>query len=406
MHSKLDVYQKKVLQENFDDSKARSFKFFLSSGVLHLSLIASTLLINELVPKSEIKELVQIEFQTPTTVPTPAAPEVPLTPAESQVSMAPEIGPEQAATAIVKPAKIARAARTKAATKTAKISNQETTKVFAPKDQSKKESLAPIATEAKAFDANDLDEDFDKMDSEKSQQISNLKKELEDSTSDILVKHDEALKKLKQKTDLQNKALADHTAKMKAEDLAKIQGALAAEKASELAAELAERDARDAAIAAENAAKARAAEQAAQKAAAARAQAAAKAAAERAQAEKLAQELAFGNSLGVDVPVRSLQELKQFPGNPRPNFDNDDRLAQRQGEIAFLAYVEMDGRISKFKLLKSTGHRSLDAKTYAAIRQWRFFPGQDGWVEIPIKWDLKGGVQEMPTTLRRSISQK
>jgi TonB family protein len=401
MHSKLDGYQEKILQENFDDSKARSFKFFLSSGVLHLSLIVSTLLINELVPKSETKELVQIEFQTPTT-----APEVPLTPTESQVSTAPEIGPEQAATAIVKPAKIAKATRTKSAAKSAttaaKISNQETTKIFATQDQSKNESLAPVVAEAKAFDANDLDEDFDKMDSEKPQQITNLKKELEDSTSDILVKHDEALKKLKQKTDLQNKALADHAAKMKAEDLAKIQGAIAAEKASELAAEKAERDARNAAIAAENAAKARAAEQAAQKAAAARAQAAA----ERAQAEKLAQEIAFGNSLGVDVPVRSLQELKQFPGNPRPNFDNDDRLAQRQGEIAFLAYVEMDGRISKFKLLKSTGHRSLDAKTYAAIRQWRFFPGQDGWVEIPIKWDLKGGVQEMPTTLRRSISQK
>jgi TonB family protein len=90
-----------------------------------------------------------------------------------------------------------------------------------------------------------------------------------------------------------------------------------------------------------------------------------------------------------------------MPGNQRPQYDAQDRLNQRQGEVAFLAYVSREGSIVNFKMTKSSGHRELDAKTLKAIKNWRFYPGQEGWVEIPFKWDLKGGPQEMPTTLRR-----
>ena len=90
-----------------------------------------------------------------------------------------------------------------------------------------------------------------------------------------------------------------------------------------------------------------------------------------------------------------------MPGNQRPQYDAEDRLHQRQGEVAFLAYVSRDGSVVSYKMMKSSGHRELDAKTLKAIKGWKFYPGQEGWVEIPFKWDLKGGPQEMPTTLRR-----
>jgi TonB family protein len=99
--------------------------------------------------------------------------------------------------------------------------------------------------------------------------------------------------------------------------------------------------------------------------------------------------------------VRTLSELKQIPGNQRPQYDSEDRFKGRQGEVAFLAYVSPEGRLTEFKILQSSGHRELDAKTLKAIRDWKFYPGQEGWVEIPFKWDLKGGPQEMPTGLRR-----
>jgi len=109
-------------------------------------------------------------------------------------------------------------------------------------------------------------------------------------------------------------------------------------------------------------------------------------------------------SVGVPEGVRALEDLKQMPGNQKPTYSQADRLAGNQGEVSFLAYVLRDGSLGQLKVLKSSGHRSLDLRTLAAIRTWRFFPGQEGWVEIPFKWDLRGGPQELPATLRTKVS--
>lgn len=133
-----------------------------------------------------------------------------------------------------------------------------------------------------------------------------------------------------------------------------------------------------------------------------RAAAAAQIAAE-AESAKLANANGIENGNGAGTgEIRALEDLKQISGNKRPAYDPEDRLKGRQGEVAFLAYVSKAGAISEFKLIKSSGHRQLDAKTLKALRDWKFYPGQEGWVEIPFKWDLKGGPQEMPATLRRA----
>ena len=78
-----------------------------------------------------------------------------------------------------------------------------------------------------------------------------------------------------------------------------------------------------------------------------------------------------------------------------------ERLQRHEGQVTYLAYVTDQGRLTDFILAESSGHANLDGKTLAALKKWRFYPGQEGWVEIPFKWDIKGGVQEMPTLLRR-----
>ena len=108
-----------------------------------------------------------------------------------------------------------------------------------------------------------------------------------------------------------------------------------------------------------------------------------------------------GTRAGIPNGIRSLDELKQMPGNPRPQYSNEERMRRDQGQVVFYAYISTSGNPSQFKLAQSTGFRNLDGKTLAALKKWRFYPGQEGWVEIPFKWDIKGGVQEMPTLLRR-----
>lgn len=92
--------------------------------------------------------------------------------------------------------------------------------------------------------------------------------------------------------------------------------------------------------------------------------------------------------------IRSVEELRQMPGNPKPRYNDDERLAKQQGRTVFVAYISKDGYPSQFKQLRSTGYTNLDAKTLEALKKWRFYPGQEGWVQIPFIWDLRGGAQE------------
>lgn len=104
---------------------------------------------------------------------------------------------------------------------------------------------------------------------------------------------------------------------------------------------------------------------------------------------------------GAPTGVRSIDQLRQVPGNPKPSYSVEERLNRQQGRVIFQAYVTKEGGLTNFRLLTSTGYKNLDGKTLAALKKWRFYPGQQGWVEIPQVWTLKGDVQQMPATLRR-----
>ncbi len=104
--------------------------------------------------------------------------------------------------------------------------------------------------------------------------------------------------------------------------------------------------------------------------------------------------------------IRSIENLRQIQGNPKPKYSTEERFQKNQGTVVFQAYVTDEGRLKDFKLIRSTGFKNLDGKTLAALKKWKFYPGQKGWVEIPQNWSLKGNSEEMPMLLRRSISQR
>jgi TonB family protein len=104
--------------------------------------------------------------------------------------------------------------------------------------------------------------------------------------------------------------------------------------------------------------------------------------------------------------VRSVDSLRQVPGNPKPQYATDERIRREQGQVIFHAFVTAQGTLENFKLVRSTGYKNLDGKSLSALKKWKFYPGQQGWVEIPQVWNLKGDIEKMPTLLRRQVSQR
>lgn len=99
--------------------------------------------------------------------------------------------------------------------------------------------------------------------------------------------------------------------------------------------------------------------------------------------------------------VREIADLRQRPGNPLPRYSDIERLRRHEGEVTYLAFVTAEGRLTNFILTQSSGFSNLDQKTLNSLKSWRFYPGQEGWVEIPQVWVLTGEAEEAPAQLRR-----
>lgn len=229
---------------------------------------------------------------------------------------------------------------------------------------------------------------------------------LEKDVDEALAEQDQIAAAISEQTNKDAELLSKHLQEIQNK---KAQDAIAARKAQAeaVAAAVAAENEKQAALAAEN--KKIAAEK--QKAASVAA-----ATAKNAQQQASAAGIGQGNQDGADqvgagqkgaslvgTPegVRSIEELRQMPGNPKPNYDLDERLRHEQGMIVFLAYITKEGTPTDFRLVQSTGFRNLDKKTLLALKKWRFYPGQEGWVKLPFNWSLSGGEEEVPTTLRR-----
>ena len=351
-------------------SEARTLGFLIMSSLFHTALAIGVFAIS--VEAKKIIEVTEVEFLDSKSdlAPVTTAPDIAkenVAPVEEVVAAAPVVeqapatpAPAPVVKAAPAPPQIAKALPVAAAKPKAAPSNPEATQAISPVVVPVLETadLAEPVSENEApaeLSDEDIAGDLDKVDQEHAEKAVALQNELEKETEKDIQDQNAKLAALQTETEQESAALASENAQKRADEKA----ALAAATAARIAAE--------------------------------------------AEAEKIASASGTENGTGKGTgEIRALEDLKQISGNKRPAYDADDRLKGRQGEVAFLAYVAKNGGIAEFKLIKSSGHRQLDAKTLKALRDWKFQPGQEGWVEIPFKWDLKGGPQEMPATLRRA----
>lgn len=440
-----------------DWSELRSYGFLFLSSILHSVLFGLTLWIslNTDITKP-VREIIEFEISSPSApapslaAPAPAVPSVaqPVAkiPTQPKMATAPTLNdkseptikiPRAAKAPTLRPAPVMKtAARTTAPKITAKAAPQPAKSASAasaaksaaaapakssvaltnpnsdveapPLEDNDFEShlSAPVALSNKKWDESDADSDFEKINRDSQKHLNAVASDLDSESQKAL---SDSEKQLKKASDDQAKADAKLAAAVsdKKKEREAAQAALAQAVANEQhQQQIARENALAQKRADEAAAKAAAAAQAAEARAAAQARAAeARAAAQReSDARAAAYAAAYGPGSSVEK-ARRLEDLKQMPGNSKPLYDDDDRLAKRAGKVAFAAYISPEGVPTKVQLLHSSGHRSLDLKTLQTIKKWRFYPGQAGWVEIPVNWDLKGEMQEKPVMLRRKVSQ-
>lgn len=357
-----------------DVTENKSGRFISLSVLLHAALVASVTLMS--IPPSEVpqKDLVEFEVAGDTvgSYPIPDGQPVPETQGPAPVSELPDktdiVKAEPVAKAVPAPqpkaAPKAAPAPVAVAEPVAKSAPATVDDIQAPELETSETGEVPVAK----FEDSDLQEDFEKIDKTHEQALEDAKASLEQETEKVREENEAALAKIEE----QNKARA----KAKAEAAAEERRLQAAEAAA--AAEAQERE-----------------------------NAAAQAMAARAAAMKAQEEAAgtggegegSGNTgspeptkqvAGIPGGVRSLEQLRQMPGNKFPQYSQNERLARQEGDAVFYAYVNKDGMLSQFKLGRSTGFKNLDGKTLAALKTWKFYPGQEGWVEMPFKWTLSG----------------
>jgi TonB family protein len=113
-----------------------------------------------------------------------------------------------------------------------------------------------------------------------------------------------------------------------------------------------------------------------------------------------------GSGTVIAGPIRDASELKALPGNPNPVYPARDRFNRKQGTAFVLGRVMPDGRIGQVVLEKSSGSPSMDAESAKAFRNWRFQPGQQGWVRKPFQFRLVGEAKEVPAPLGKQLKRQ
>lgn len=366
-------------------SEARTYSFMTMSTVIHVAMAVGIMFLQ--VQVNEPKEITQVEIMSDS-APLVHLSDSPATPQPQEVSHAPVVAetakPETSEEELA-PAPVAVPAPAPKAVKAPSRPAPKAIPALLPVVENT-DLESTVAETQSELSEEDIADDLSQVDQEENTKLAAVHEDLSKEADEEMKEQEAKLLAIQKQNEAESQKMAQENAAKRAQEKKE----LAERKAAAIAAAQAAREAELARQAQEA--------QAAKQAEEARLQAERQAAA--APAAVAASQQASGNG-GNGNEIRALEDLRQMPGNQRPQYDAQDRLHQRQGEVAFLAYVSREGSVVNFKMMKSSGHRELDAKTLKAIKNWKFYPGQEGWVEIPFKWDLKGGPQEMPTTLRR-----
>lgn len=389
----------------FDDSSYRnqdSSKYFGMSVIIHIALAIGALFVTVPVIEKLKSEPIIVEFEA-----IQELPPMPVKPIQPEIAKGENVKPTRGGKVthspapsaplnakddvIVKgPAKTSKVSKAKIATVKTRTSGGATkVATYAPSRAGVPETLEDIPAPKLDFDAVAVEQTGNLGDDEFENEFKNIDRAHEASIRAEKARMDNEARLIGDQQDQSLKALEDKIAadaRVMNDDImatrTKNAAAVARLKASENAA-AAERAAREKAEALAAASRARGTGDTGAGRGSSGANESAKAAA------------------GSPTGVRSIDQLRQIPGNPKPSYSIEERLNRQQGRVIFQAYVTKEGGLTGFRLLTSTGYKNLDGKTLAALKKWRFYPGQQGWVEIPQAWTLKGDVQQMPATLRR-----
>lgn len=392
-----------VLWAHQDTTESSSSRFFAMSTAAHVALLLATAFISAPLIQQATVETVTIEIESepesiakgqqvmatqgssPTQVKVAATPSAPVVggnelSGEDDIVVTKPQG--RAAPVKASAPKQARASQAKAAPKAAPIKALAASidDIDAPELD---EALLEQTKTVKGFD-DDLGSDFENIDRQSKAKAAAIAKAIDEDANQLAQENDEFLNSIAEQTNSQTAAFLAANKARRAQDYAGI----AAAKANEEAA------------------------------AAARAAALAKARqAELRNGSGAGFGSGSGNGVGqgagnngVNAPsqtiagspngVRKLDQLRQMPGNPIPQYSLEEREKGHQGNVVFHAYVDRSGGLQKFKQVSSTGYANLDVKTLNALKRWKFYPGQEGWVELPFGWSLKGGAKAIGGTLR------
>ncbi len=106
-------------------------------------------------------------------------------------------------------------------------------------------------------------------------------------------------------------------------------------------------------------------------------------------------------SVPLGAPVRDARSLIAMSGNPKPVYPLQDKIAGRQGTAVLVAKVKQDGTVENVTLEKTSGSKMMDDSAAAAFRSWKYQPGQEGYVRLPVQFLLVGDAKIIPAQLKR-----
>ena len=94
----------------------------------------------------------------------------------------------------------------------------------------------------------------------------------------------------------------------------------------------------------------------------------------------------YGVPSGVEIREGSLRS--QLPGNRKPLYPIQDRRVRKEGTVMLVAKVLASGSVAQIWVEGNSGSKSMEQAAVQALRSWRYTPGKDEYLRIPMKFSL------------------
>ena len=114
----------------------------------------------------------------------------------------------------------------------------------------------------------------------------------------------------------------------------------------------------------------------------------------QASGDKIKKEVVKGGNENKEAESIKSSATPEYGINPKPEYPLLARRRGYEGEVVFIVQVLDDGNVGEMKMIKTSGYKILDNSALAALREWKFVPGNfngktvSSWVKIPILFRL------------------